>query len=257
MPASIRCGFSTHCRKSARSETNWKTLALRTEVLLTKAFADPVVRKRMTRKYMLDVFGGSGFVAKATNHFCLHGYVLDTKFEPRYDVTKPLVLTRIRQDVCGGKCVAATISPPRLHTSCSSQSDFRLYGHRKLASSCSDAVDSGHTRVFRGCWTCQKSKHLRHSLARLGPWRIFAFWDHRAGSGRCLWWETWTADMRTVLLANVLEQEVVAVFQDKKHVHRKGFRPHAQTVVPRVTTPALTVCLSRLSWFSPSTHEDS
>ena len=38
-----------------------------------KKFADPVVHKRMTGKCMLDVFGGSGFVAKATNHLGLRG----------------------------------------------------------------------------------------------------------------------------------------------------------------------------------------
>ena len=75
----------------------------------------------MTGKYMLVVFGGSGCVEKATNHLGLRGSVLETKFGPKYDVTKPLVLTRIRQNVSAGKCVAAKISPPRLHTSCSSQ----------------------------------------------------------------------------------------------------------------------------------------
>ena len=49
----------------------------------------------------------------------LHCCVLDTKLGPRYDVTKALVLTRIGQDVSDGKCVAAVISPPRQHTSCS------------------------------------------------------------------------------------------------------------------------------------------
>ena len=41
--------------------------------IVDKAFADPAVRKRMTGKYMLDVFGASGFVAKATNHIGLRG----------------------------------------------------------------------------------------------------------------------------------------------------------------------------------------
>ena len=41
----------------------------------------------MTGKYMLDVFGGPGFLAKASNHMGLRGYVLDTKCGPRYDVT--------------------------------------------------------------------------------------------------------------------------------------------------------------------------
>ena len=46
----------------------------------------------MTEKCLLDVFGGSGFVSKATNHLCLRGCVLDMTFGSRYDVTKPLVL---------------------------------------------------------------------------------------------------------------------------------------------------------------------
>ena len=50
----------------------------------------------MTGKYLLDVFGGLGFLAKTTNHFGLRGYVLDTKFGPRYDVAQPLVRTSIR-----------------------------------------------------------------------------------------------------------------------------------------------------------------
>ena len=37
---------------------------------------------------------------------------------PRYDVTKPLVLTRIRRDASAGKCVERMISPPRPHIAC-------------------------------------------------------------------------------------------------------------------------------------------
>ena len=59
---------------------------------------------------MLDVFGEPGFLAKAINLLGLRGYVLDTKTGPMYDVTKLLVLTRIRQDVTAGKCVAKMIS---------------------------------------------------------------------------------------------------------------------------------------------------
>ena len=70
----------------------------------------------MTGKYFTDVFGGSGFLSKATNHLGLRGYVLVTKFGPRYDVTQ---LTRIRQDVSTGKCVAAMISLPQQHILCS------------------------------------------------------------------------------------------------------------------------------------------
>ena len=86
--------------------------------IVDTATANPSVHKRMTGQHML---GGLGFLAKASYHLGLRGCVLGTKLEARYDETKPLVLTRIRQDVSAGKCVAAMISPPRQHTSCSSQ----------------------------------------------------------------------------------------------------------------------------------------
>ena len=35
--------------------------------VVDRATADPVYHQRMTRKYMLDMFGGSGFLTKATN----------------------------------------------------------------------------------------------------------------------------------------------------------------------------------------------
>ena len=119
---SIECVVSELCKKcknevghtslESRPKQNGNT-PVRCRGVVDKAFADPVVRKRMTGEYMQNVFGGSGFVAKATNHFGLRGFVLDTKCAPKYDVTKPLVLTRIREDVSAGKCVATMISPPR------------------------------------------------------------------------------------------------------------------------------------------------
>ena len=74
----------------------------------------------MTGKDVIDVFGGHGFLAKASNHLGLRGCVLDTKFGARSDETN-LFLARNRQDVAAGKCVAGLISPPRQHTSCLSQ----------------------------------------------------------------------------------------------------------------------------------------
>ena len=69
--------------------------------IVDKATASPAARKRVTGKYMLDVFGGSGFLRKTTKHMGLHGHEVWS--------------TRIRQDVSAGKCVAGMIS----HTSCS------------------------------------------------------------------------------------------------------------------------------------------
>ena len=93
----------------------------RATCVVDKATAGPAARKSMTGKYLLDMFGGAGFLSKATNDLGLRGYVLDTTFGTKYEVTKPLVLTWFRQDVPAGKCVAAVVSPPRPHTSCSSQ----------------------------------------------------------------------------------------------------------------------------------------
>ena len=44
----------------------------------------------MTGKSLIDVFGGSGFLSQATNHLGLRGCVFDTKFGPKYDVSKPM-----------------------------------------------------------------------------------------------------------------------------------------------------------------------
>ena len=57
-----------------------------------------------------EVFCGSGFLTVATNHLGLRGHVPDTKFGPECGVTQPLVLTRIRQHVSAGNCVAGMIS---------------------------------------------------------------------------------------------------------------------------------------------------
>ena len=94
-------------------------------------------------------------------------------------------------------------------------------------------------------WDGRKSKLLQHSLARLGPWRIFPLLDHRAESERWFWLETWTAKSCTVLLAGVLGQADVAVFQDKGVVIH-NFPHHAERLILRVTTPALPVYLLRL-----------
>ena len=95
-----------------RLRNKLETLAQRAEVFLTKATESPAAHRRMTGKYMIDVFGGSGFLTKVTNQLGLRGYVLDTKLGARYDVTQPIVLTRIRQDVSLGNCVVGVSSLP-------------------------------------------------------------------------------------------------------------------------------------------------
>ena len=79
--------------------------------IVDNASASPAAHKRMTGKSLLDVFGGSGFLTKAIHHLGLLGYLLDTNFSLRYDVTQSFVLTRIRR-VSARKCVAGLISPP-------------------------------------------------------------------------------------------------------------------------------------------------
>ena len=58
---------------------------------------------------------------------------------------------------------------------------------------------------------------------------------------------TWTAKIRTVLLANVLEQEVVAVFQDK-HVHPKASPSRSEVYSSRDHTrpPRLSFALAMI-----------
>ena len=112
--------------------------------IVDEATASAAAHKRMTGKYVLGVCGGSGFLAKAANHFVLRGYVLDTKFGPRYDVTKPLVLTRIRQDVSAGKCFAGVIFPKLFPPLLPSQTCFIVLARRGFS----------NTRAIRGCGPC-------------------------------------------------------------------------------------------------------
>ena len=93
---------STHCRKIRRKESSGSNAPTPRQAGNTratcrgtddKATACPAAHKRITGKKMFDVFGGSGFLTKATNHVAFRDYVRDTELGPRYDVTKPLVLT--------------------------------------------------------------------------------------------------------------------------------------------------------------------
>ena len=57
----------------------------------------------------------------------------------------------------------------------------------------------------------------------LGPSGFFVFLDHRTESEHCFWLGTWITEMRTVLLAGVLEQVDAAVCQDRR-CSSKGLR---------------------------------
>ena len=68
---------------------------------------------------MIDVFGGDGFLTKATNLLGLRGYVLDTKFGSRCDVTQPNVFQNSTTSPLENVSQEG-FSPPRQHTSCPS-----------------------------------------------------------------------------------------------------------------------------------------
>ena len=193
--------------------------------------ASPAAHKRMTGKCMLDVFGGTGLLAKATNHLDLRSYVLDTKFGPRYDVTQHLVLTRIRLHVSVGKCVAGMIPPPSHHTSCSP---------KVIPASAS-------------CGTCRKSRLLRRSIVRPGPWRIFlrvwitvqkadflSIWKRgQQGFAPCctkMCWDRWTLQCdwtKTRSSKGSASRSKFSCEHDHPHPHRvsracHGFHPNAR-----------------------------
>ena len=97
--------------------------------IVDKTTAGPAVRKRMIGKYLLDVFCGSDFSAKAANHRVLRGHVLE----------KPLALTRIRQDVSADNtlCALPKLFPPVLP----SQTCFIVLACQGF----------GNTPAIRGC----------------------------------------------------------------------------------------------------------
>ena len=198
-----------------------ETLPQRAEVLLTAA------QKRTIGKYLLDVFGGYGFLAQTTNHLGLRGYVLDTKFRPRYDMAKPFVLTRIGQDVSAGKCVAGMISPPRRPAMANVLHRARMpwiLGHPCDSWLWDVPKIQTLTAQPRTAWALTVLVNRKRTLFLVG-----------------------NVDRRDflALLANVLVQVEVAAFQDKNMVFQ-SVPIHAQTLSLHVTTPALTVYLLRL-----------
>ena len=154
--------------------------------IVDKATADPAVHKRMTAKYMLDVFGGSGILTKVTCHLGLLGYVLNTKFGSRYDVTK----------LFDGQCVAGMISPPLHHTGCHP----KVMGASAPIATCF-IVGFSNTRVIRGCGTYGRSRNSSRSLG-LGPGG-FLYLRVSVQESNVIF---------TVMLASVLGQVDVAVF---------------------------------------------
>ena len=194
-----------------------------------KAAANPSDHKRMTRKSMLHMFDQPGFLTKASNHLGLRGYVLDTKFGPRFDVTQPLVLTRIRQD--GNDFTSTTTHLVLFQMSSSSvlpsQTCF-------IVLTC---LGFWNTRVDRGCSACRKSRLLRRSLARLGPWQIFfVFLGLLAESERCCWLGMWTAEISHRIARKCAGTGGCCSVSGEKHVHPKASASSFKIL--HVTTPA-------------------
>ena len=86
-----------------------------------------------------------------------------------------------------------------------------------------------NTPVIHGCGMYRKSKHLRHSLALHGPWRIIVFLVQRTENEQCFWLSMLTAEVCTVLIAGVLGQAGVYVFQVKNMIIQKF--PHHVTAL--------------------------
>ena len=148
--------------------------------VVDKATGSPAAHKRMTGKSIRDVFGGNDFLTRATHRLDLHGCVLDNTFWSQVlritaNRLSRILQGRLRWKMCRKFFLSSTtthtvLSPPVLP----SQTCFIVF------------ADFGfwNTHVIRGRGTCPKSQLLRRSLARLGPWRIIVFLDHRAESER-------------------------------------------------------------------------
>ena len=143
--------------------------------VVDQAFTDPAVHKRMTGKCMLGVFGGSGFVAKATNSFGIVWICARHKIWPRYVVTQPLPLTRIRQDVSAGKCVGGMISLPRQHTPRALPKLSPPLLPLRTCFIVPACRGLWKTRVIRGCGSAEDPEFCGTASHGLGPVRFWCF----------------------------------------------------------------------------------
>ena len=174
--------------------------------------------------------------------------MLDTNFGVRYDVSQPIVLTRTEQG--------------RLRWKMCGRIDFHLHDKKhtcspKVTSACaaianfSVLADNGfrNTHVIRVCGTCPKSKLWRCNLARPGPWRIIVFWFTIQKKNVISGWECGqqrlAPDRSQVCWNGTLQCDW------RKNMFIRRLPPPAQSVALHVTTPALSVCQSRLPCFSP------
>ena len=129
--------------------------------IVDRAMATPSAHKRMTGKYMPDVFGG--LLAKATNNLGLRGRVLGTKLGPRCDVTKHPCshqhsTGRLRRKIC------------RRNDFTSATTHFVL--SQKLFSPM--LPSECNTRVNRGCRSAENPDSCGTALG-LGPGVFFFY----------------------------------------------------------------------------------
>ena len=137
-------------------------------------------------------------------------------------MAQPLVLTRLRQDVSAGKCVAGLISPPQQHTSCPSKVISASASIANLLHRARMPWIQEHT-CDSWFWDLPKTEALAAQPRTAWVLADFLyFFVHNTESEHCFLLETWTAETCTVLLASVLRQVDVAVCQDKT-CSSKGF----------------------------------
>ena len=133
--AKTRSVESFHCRRIRQKQssgslpplccspapTQIETTGVTCRGEVDEASASPAVHERMTGNVGSACSVDVAFWRKRQIIWDCVAMCSTQNLVPRYDVTKPLVLARIGQDVSAGKCVAKVMSPPRKQTSCSSK----------------------------------------------------------------------------------------------------------------------------------------
>ena len=175
-------------RRAAVSQDTTKAVVWRPTSTLSSPAPKQSGNTRATCRGVVDKFGGSGFLATATNQFGC-GFVLDTKFGPRYDVTQPLwnLTGRLRLEVCRSNDFTSTTTHFVL-----SQGDLRQCCHRKLASSCSQTLDSGTPVVF--VVVCQKIQTVAAHPLTARALSDYSFWITMQKTNIVSGLEVWTTE---------------------------------------------------------------
>ena len=194
--------------------------------IVNKGTAHSSAHKHMTRMYLLNLFGGLGFVAKATNHVCLRVFVLGTQ-EGRdkapcshQNSSGPLRKMCLRNDFTSS--CSSKVNPPRLP----SLTCFNVFA----------CLGFWNTHVIRGCGTCRKMQARAAQPRMVWVLADICFFDYQARSERGFRLEPRTT---AVLLASVLETCGRCSVSGQKHVH------------PKASASRSECCLSRFPLFSP------